>query len=149
MNHDWDILYSIRDKSKPVKILNRDLTSKESYVNNRLNGIHKIIESYGGEVLFHNQPDIRIPMGSVVENSICYWDGITLNNRYIPKNGMSPINGTFRTEIYTLREDWINDDCMKDILEFYQADEKRVEELVAENRLPLSLTHKEKMLNLS
>lgn len=149
MNQSWEVLNHTRCNSRPVKILSRVLTSRESYVNNRLNGIHKIIESYGGEILFHNQPDIRIPMGGVVENSVCYWNGIALLSRYVPKSEAFPVNGAFDSRVYTLREDFMNDSCMKEIIDFYQADEKRVEELVAENGLPLSLTSKEQMLNLS
>lgn len=135
MNKFSETLEKGQKSSTPVESLFRGLTPRESYEPNPLGGIHKIVGSYGGKVILHT-PSPH-PTEEVEEHSICYWNGITLSSTYTPKS-KSFQNGSFNSQVYTSHGYWMDDLCMKEVIGFYQADEKRVDELVAENRLPYS-----------
>ncbi|HLC53688.1 MAG TPA: hypothetical protein VJK03_04035 [Candidatus Nanoarchaeia archaeon] len=139
MNTSRNVLQEGQDKSKAVACLGRDATGQESYVNGRLEGLHSIIESHGGIVLLKDPgPEVMVDMGREIESSVCYWNGITLRSRYVPKNEAYPINGAFDSQVYTSRKDWKEDPAMKEVLDFYIASPERVNELVRENRAGFS-----------
>jgi hypothetical protein len=142
MNRNRKVFEEGQSKSKAVISLKRAATAQESYSYGRLGGLHTIIESYGGQVLLDTPEGAwgAVNSGRVEQRSVCYWKGITLISRYVPKSKEFPINGAFYSQVYTTRTDWRKDPAMKEVMDFYQATYNRVTKLMAENRKGLSFS---------